>query len=125
MTPVECAGALVVFQIPGIADSVEIVAGDVDLVRPGVVDFAGEAVLALGAQSRLESVVTSVGGVFFLRDAAVTLEGAVGIGIGEACGCAAVGAHVAGVVVAAVAGIAANVHIGGEGIVIDGPLYVL
>ena len=73
MTAIERAGTLVVLQVPGVADLVEVVSGDVDFVRPRVIDFAAQAPAVLHAESGLESVVVAVGGVFLLGDVAPAL----------------------------------------------------
>jgi len=76
VTPVESTGALVVLGVPGVADVVEVIAGEVDFVRVGVIELAAEAPAVLDAETNLEAVVVSVGGVLLLVDVGVALVGA-------------------------------------------------
>ena len=51
----------------------EVIGGDIDFVRPRIVEFTAQAPTILDTKTGLESVVVSVGGVLLLVDAAPTL----------------------------------------------------
>ena len=55
------------FNVVGVVNGRVILAGDVDLVRIGVVDFTAQAPAALDTESGLESVVVAIGVVFLMR----------------------------------------------------------
>ena len=62
-------GALVVLEVVGVADLGEIVSGDVDLMRPGVVELAAQTMPVLRSETGLEAIVSAVGGVLLVGNA--------------------------------------------------------
>ena len=88
---VELARTAVIVEVEWVGGTVELVAHDVDLVRPGIVGFAREAVTLLHADAGLQAVVANVTCVFLGRDAResreltvqVCVDGAAGYGLPE------------------------------------------
>ena len=74
VTAIKRTGTLVILQIPWVAGIVLVLRGEIDFVRPRVIDFTAQAPAVLNAKSRLEAVVVSVGGVFHLVDVAESLD---------------------------------------------------
>ena len=83
VTPVEGSRTFVVRNVVRVGQvPLQIVALNIDLMRPGIAQVQSETVLVFQAQSRLQRVVVGVGGVVVFVDAGETRVVSVEVGVG-------------------------------------------
>jgi hypothetical protein len=61
VTAIQVARTLVILRIPGVVEADAVLVGNIDFVRPRVIDIAAQAPAVLDAETGLEAVVGAVG----------------------------------------------------------------